>query len=150
MGIGEYWGRFLAETGRNPDETGFSGEMVFEGEGIVGAERLALVLSGRRTASFSAFEAYEVNREQIPVSGEMYIVEDGGGEPRGIIELTDVSVVPLDEVSWDLARRDGEDGSLEEWREKTLGLLEDEGALCGFPVDGRTKVVCEIFRLIYR
>ena len=150
MGIAEYWKKFLSETGRNPDETGFSGEMVFEGEGVVGFQRLSLVLSGKRTASFSAFESYALNREMIPVSGELYIVENLDGEPCAILELTNVSVIPFYEIPWDLARRDGESATLDEWREKMRESLEDEGALCGFDVDEKTRVVCEIFRVIFQ
>lgn len=150
MSIIEYWNKFLSETGRNPEETAYSGEMRFEGDGILAFERLSLVFSGKRTASFSAFEAYSINREPLPVSGEQYIVLDQNGEPCGILELTNVIVLPLGDVSWELAKREGEADSLEEWRERTIPVLEDEGALCGFDVDLNTKVVCEIFRIIYR
>jgi len=152
MTIGEYWEKFLKDSNQNPDEVGFSGEMSFEVEKnpVASAERLALVLGGKKTAMFSAYDSYEINMENLPVSGEMYIVEDSEGEPRAILELVGVSVIPFGDISWELASRDGEDSNLEEWREKTRDLMEDEAAICGFDFTDSSKVVCEIFRIIYR
>ncbi len=150
MSINEYWNKFLSDTNRKPDDAVFSGELTFSGEGIFSSQRLLLTLLGKRTASFSAFDSYAINREPLPVSGEFYILEDSEENPRGIIELESVSVLPFDDVSWEMAKREGEDASLEEWREKTRSVLEDEGAVCGFVVNGGTKVVCEFFRLVYR
>ena len=150
MTIGEYWDKFLAESKQNPDEVGFSGELSFAERGVVGNEQLALVLSGKRTVTFTAFDSYAINREPLPVSGEVFIVEDKDGEPRGIVEVTDGSVIPFGEITWELARREGEDESLEEWREKQRDYMEDEAALCGFEFTDSSKVVCEVFRLIYR
>lgn len=149
MGINEYWENFLKDTNQNPDEVGFSGEIDFE-NGIVGEEQLSLVLLGKRTANFSAFDSYSINREPLPVSGEMYIVENNNGEPKCIIELTDVNVIPFNEISWQLAQRDGENENLEEWKEKQRELMEDEAAICGFEFKEDSKIVCEVFKVIYR
>ena len=150
MSISEYWEKFLRESKQNPDEVGFSGEMVFDGNAVSGTERLSLVLGGKKTAMFSAFDSYGINREPLPVSGELYIVEDAAGEPKCIVEITDVNLVPFSEVSWNLAERDGEDENLAAWREKTRELMEDEAAVCGFEFTDSSKLVCEIFRVIYR
>lgn len=152
MSISEYWEKFLKESNQNPDEVGFAGEISFDVEGnpIASSERLALVLGEKKTAMFSAFESYEINREQLPVSGEMFIVENSSEEPCGIIEVTDVNVVPFNDISWELASRDGENSNLEEWREKMHDLMEDEAAICGFEFNESSKIVCEIFRVIYR
>ena len=152
MTIGEYWEKYLKESNQNADEVGFSGEISFEVEKnpIVGTERLALVLGGKKTVMFSAYDSYGINMENLPVSGEMYIVEDSTNEPRAIIEIVSVNVIPFCDISWELASRDGEDSSFDEWREKTLDLMEDEAALCGFDFKPDSKVVCEIFRVVYR
>lgn len=150
MTIGEFWKRFLSEVKMNEDEAGFAGEIAFDGTGAFGAERLSLALGGRKTAIFSAFDSYEINRENLPVTGELYILEDAQGEPVAVIEIDGVSVVLFSEIPWDLAARDGEDENLEEWREKTRFLMEDEATLCGFEFSPSSKIVCETFRVVFR
>ncbi len=150
MSISEYWEKFLKDTNQNPDEVGFSGELSFDGNSVSGPERLTLVLNDKKTAVFTAFDSYGINREQLPVSGELYIVEDASGKPACIIEVTDVNLIPFGEISWGIASREGEDETLEEWREKTRELMEEEGDICGFEFNDSSKLVCEIFRVIYR
>lgn len=148
--IEAYWEKFLKESGQNKDDVGFSGEMVFESDSFAGNEKLSLVLSGRRTASFSLFESYQINKEPLPVSGELYIVEDSSSNPCCIIEITDVNVVPFGEITWPLARREGEDENLEVWQTRKQEDFEDESAILGVDFTKDTKILCEIFRVVYR
>ncbi len=146
----EFWEKYLTDSKLSREDAAYSGEMLFENSSVTGTEQLDLVLRGQRTASFSAFPAYEINREPVPVAGEVYIVEDGDEEPRCIIELVDVKVVPFGEISWELASKEGEDENLEQWRDKQREYMEEEADLCGFEFNDETPVVCEIFRVIYR
>ncbi len=148
--IEEYWEKFLAESGQNKDEVGFSGELMFENGGNTGDEQLALVLGGEKTAAFSPFPAYAINGEPLPVAGEIYIVEDRNGSPRCIIEITSVNVIPFKDVTWEMAQKEGEDTCLEDWKAKESEFLQDEADLCGFEFNDETKLVFEIFRVIYR
>ena len=148
--ISDYWARFLSESKQNPDEVGFSGELCFEDRGVTGMTQLALVLSGRKTALFQPYESFVINHEPLPLPDEMYIVEDRNDEPKCIIQLTDVNVIPFGEIPWELARRDGEDESLGEWRERQKSLFLEEADICGFDFSDSTKIVCEIFALVYR
>lgn len=150
MSISEYWEQFLNASGKSADEAGFSGELEFEDRGVKGCTQLSLVLSGKKTVSFSSFDAYGINREPIPVSGELYIVKDSEGQPRAIIELTDVNVVPFCDIPWELAQREGEDENIADWREKQREIMEDEAALCGFTFTDSSKIVCELFHVIYQ
>lgn len=146
----QYWEKYLSATQQKKEEAAFSGELIFEDNGFTGQSQLALILGGQKTAVFSAFPAYEINREPVPVVGEVYIVEDGKGIPRCIIEVTDVQVLPFGEVSWEMAQREGEDESMTVWREKQQDYMEEEAELCGFDFTDETKVVFEVFRVIYR
>ncbi len=145
-----YWEKFLEESHQNKDEKAFSGELVFENKGITGAEQVDLVLCGKRTVSFSPLPYYEINREPLPLSGENYIVEDRNENPRCIIELTDVNIIPFGEITWELASREGEDENLEQWREKQREYFQEEADICGFEFNDDTKIVCEIFQVVYR
>ena len=146
----QYWESYLSATGQKKEDAAFSGELVFEDNGFTGLNQLALILGGQKTALFSAFPAYEINREPLPVQGEVYIVEDGNGKPRCIIEVCDVQVLPFGEVSWEMAEREGEDENLEVWREKQREYMGEEADLCGFLFSDETKVVFEHFKVIYR
>lgn len=148
--IQDYWNEYLAKTGQNKDETGFSGELVFEDVSQFGIEKINLILSGQKTVIFSPFDAYAINREPIPVNGELYIVEDRNKNPVCIIEVTDVNVIPFCDISWELARREGEDENLEQWRDKQKEYMEDEADLCGFEFNMGSRVVCQIFNVVYR
>ncbi|WP_294429289.1 ASCH domain-containing protein [uncultured Treponema sp.] len=146
----EFWKQYLKDTNQNEENALYSGELVFEDSGFAGQTQLSLVLSGAKTAVFTPLDEIEINLEQVPVSGEVYVVLDSNDEPRCVIELTDVNVVPFNEIPWDLAQRDGENENLSEWQDKMREYIEDEADLCGFEAREDSKIVCEIFRVIYK
>lgn len=110
-------------------------------------ELLDLVLTGRKTATASAYWDYEQEGRQraaaegaadgpgaadggvdvairtdldvaLPEPGLLSIILDGSDTPRALIRTTHVRVVPFAEVDAEHARREGEgDGSLEHWRD---------------------------------
>ena len=49
-----------------------------------------------------------------------------------------------------MARQEGEDQSLEEWRDKQREYMEEEAALCGFDFTDESLVVFEHFHVIYK
>lgn len=146
----EFWKTYLKTTNQAEGNAVYSGELVFEDTGFTGQTQLSLVLSGAKTATFTPFDSFEINREPLPVRGEVYVVLDSSEEPCAVIEVTDVNVVPLNEIPWDLARRDGENENLADWQDKMREFLEDEADLCGFDAREDSKIVCEIFRVIYK
>ena len=150
MTTAEFWESYLNATKQNAENAVYSGELVFEDSGFTGQTQLSLVLSGEKTATFTPLETIEIHLEPVPVAGEVYVVLDSNDEPRCIIELTDVNVVPFNEIPWDLAQRDGENEKLAEWQDKMREYLEDEADLCGFEAREDSKIVCEIFRVIYK
>lgn len=146
----EFWNSFLTEAGKNPEECSYSGELQFENTGAVGQGQLALLLSGAKSAMFSSFDFYLINRLPLPVAGELYLVKDSGDKPRCIIELTGVQVVPFGQVTWEMARLEGEDEDFASWKDKQRDYLAEEAALSGFEVNDSTKLLFETFRVIYR
>lgn len=150
MTTAEFWKTYLEATNQKEGEAVYSGELCFEDSGFTGQAQLTMVLSGAKTATFTPFDAFEINRESIPVAGEVYVVLDSQEEPCAVLRVNNVSVIPFNEIPWDLAQRDGEDENLDEWREKMRDNLEDEAHACGFEVREDSKIVCEIFSVIYR
>ena len=79
---------------------------------------LALVLSGTKTATAGALWDYEAEGEELPAPGALGIVTDGRGVPHALVVMTQVEIVPFDEVSAKHAYLEGEgDRSLATWRE---------------------------------
>lgn len=147
--LDEFWNKFIKETGRDSEEK-CAGDLFFEAKGIVGEELLSLVAGGKKTAFFSSFASYEIDMEPLPVSGELYIVHDHNNEPRCIIEIDNVSIIPFNEVTWGMAQKEGEDENLEAWRQKKQETLEEEGDIMGFSFSPDIKLVFQVFHVIYR
>lgn len=147
--LDEYWNKFLAQKSLSP-ETRCAGDLTFEAKGFVNDELTTLVVTGRKTAFFSSYATFAIDQEPLPVSGELYIVVDRAGKPACVIELEAVNVLPLNEVTWEMASKEGEDESLEAWREKETEYLEDEGAVLGFEFTPDIKVVYQAFKVIYK
>ena len=146
--LDEYWETFLERTGRDKEER-CSGDLFFEAKGFVGDELVSLVLSGKKTAFFSSYSTYLIDQEPVPVSGELYIVVDRNNNPRCVIEIDNVSVIPFNEITWGMAQKEGEDENLEDWRAKHQEYLEDEGAVVGFDFTPDIKLVFQVFHVVF-
>ena len=48
-----------------------------------------------------------------------------------------------------MAQKEGEDSSLDEWKEKQKENLEDEGSILGFSFSEDLKLVYQTFRVVY-
>ena len=147
--LDEYWQKFITEKNL-PPETKCAGDLFFETKGFVGDELTALVISGQKTAFFSSYATFAIDQEPLPVSGELYIVVDRAQQPVCVIELESVNVLPFNEVTWEMAKKEGEDETLETWREKHQEYLEDEGAVLGFEFSPDIKLVYQSFKMIYK
>ena len=145
----EFWNRFIQNTGRSPEDR-CAGDLNFEAKGFVGDELVTLVLSGKKTAFFTSWATYSIDQEPLPVSGELYLVLDRTNKARCVIETEEVRIVPFNEVTWDMAQKEGEDENLGAWKEKKQEYLEDEGAILGFEFTPDMKLVYQEFKLVYK
>ncbi|MBQ1711339.1 MAG: ASCH domain-containing protein, partial [Treponema sp.] len=87
---------------------------------------------------------------RLPISGELYLVFDRGGNPRCVIEIQSVNIIPFNEVTWSMAQQEGEDQDLQTWRDKKQEYLEEEGHIVGFDFTPDIKLVFQTFKVIYR
>lgn len=117
----------------------------------VGADGLAaLVMSGVKTATASAYPLYEVDAEPIPVVGEYSVILDSKEEAVCIIRTSKVTVLPFSEVGADHAFREGEgDKSLAYWRAVHEAFFTDEMVAAGLVFTEAMPVVCEEFEVVY-
>ncbi|MFN3865646.1 MAG: GNAT family N-acetyltransferase [Demequina sp.] len=110
---------------------------------------LALVLDGIKTGTATSLWDIEGGGEPIPYEGELSIILDGAGEPRALIETTDIRIVPFNEVDAEHASAEGEgDRTLAHWRAVHERYWREHSENPrGFEPD--MPVVCERFRLLY-
>ena len=104
---------------------------------------LALVRSGRKTATCGALRDYLKDGEPIPVAGERWVVTDWAGAPQLLIEITDVTIARFCSVQSDFALAEGENDDLAEWQADHRRFFERNGGW-----SPQMQLVCERFRLI--
>lgn len=93
---------------------------------------LKLVLFGEKTATSSAFAAYEHDNESLPCAGEYSVILDSTGAAKCIIRTTAVYILPFSRVSQVHACKEGEgDKSLESWRRTHQRFFTQELAAIG-------------------
>ena len=147
--IDEYWNKFIADTGRSEDDR-CAGDLHFQTEKFRSDQLISLILADKKTAFFTSWATYSIDQEPLPVSGELYVVLDRSNTPRCVIETQSVEVVPFNEVTWEMARLEGEDEDLGQWKERKQEYLEDEGAILGFDFTPDIKLVFQTFKVVYR
>jgi len=114
-------------------------------------ELAALVVAGTKRATASLPIQFESEGVAPPAAGDVSIVMRGDGTPVGIIETTDVRLVPFGEVDAGFAATEGEgDGSLAYWREAHTDFFGRVVARLGGRLDDASVVLCERFRLLCR
>jgi uncharacterized protein YhfF len=111
----------------------------------------ALIANGTKTATCSAMWEWEFDGEVWEEIGHLTWVLNGRGEPLCIIEITEVSLKPFDQVDAQFAFEEGEgDRSLEYWRSAHQGFFERAMKKIGKPFATDIPLVCERFKLIYK
>jgi uncharacterized protein YhfF len=103
-------------------------------------ELLALVLEGKKTATtWAAVEGLKGVK-----LGKRWIVKDGAGTPRAVIETTEVTKKLFSEVDESIGYAEGEgDRTLEYWRKAHTDYFTRLGQF-----DPDMEVYCERFKLI--
>lgn len=147
-----YWQQFLATLPDNSPirKDKYVAEQLGDSPNLA-HELAALIVSGKKTATCSALWEWQAEGNPITEVGLKTIVLDGAGEPVCIIETTEVTVRPYDEVDAQFAAEEGEgDLSLDYWRAahwrfftRTLSKIGRKPAL-------DMPLVCERFRVIHQ
>ncbi len=105
-------------------------------------ELLALVRSGRKTATCGALRDFGEGKESLPVVGRRDMALDWDGNPALLIETTEVTIRAFRDVPEDFALAEGE-GDFDMWRNAHIAFFRRNG---GF--DPGMELVCERFRLV--
>lgn len=147
--LDEYWNNFLEKTNRDKEEK-CSGDLFFEGKNFINAELNSIVLAGQKTAFFTTLATFTIDGEPLPVSGELYILVDNQNKPLCVLEMESVNIIPFNEVTWDMAQKEGECSTFGEWKEKMQEYIEDECHVLGFDYSEDIKLVFQTFKVIYK
>ena len=115
----------------------------FGDSATMSAELLALVRAGVKTATCGALRDYPEGSADMPAKGRRDIALEWDDHPALVIETVEVSVCRYCDVTEDFALAEGENETLEGWREDHRRYFERNG---GF--DPEMELVCERFRMV--
>jgi uncharacterized protein YhfF len=109
-----------------------------------------LVVRGRKRATAGLLWRSELAGGP-PLPGDRQVIVDAEGTPRAVIEMTDVRVVPFEDVDAAFAAAEGEgDLSLAHWRRVHWDFFVRECERLGREPSVRMPVVCMRFRVVHR
>lgn len=114
------------------------------------AELGDLVRHGVKRASAGLPASWQAEGDPLPRVGDVKIVIDWSGEPIAVIEVTEVRILPFDEVDEAFARDEGEgDQTLAWWRGAHWRYFSRECARLSCQLAKTMPVVCWRFRLLH-
>lgn len=111
---------------------------------------LGLVLEGRKKATASSVWGYEIEGDKLPEEGAMSIITDWSGASRCLIRTTRVRIIPYNEITFDVAKLEGEDDCLESWRKNHEEFFREEGKELGYEFKEDMPVIFEEFEVVER
>ncbi len=151
--VKNFWRTFVASDACPP---GISADEIPEAAGFGDSPALAdelgqLVYDGVKTATCGALWEYEHAGDSLPQVGQLEIVTDGQGRPTCVIEITEVTIKPYNEVPVDFAYAEGEDDrTLAAWRREHWKYFSRVLLPIGHTPAETMPLVCQRFRVIYR
>lgn len=120
-----------------------AGTFTFGDSAEMSAELLALVRQGRKRATCAALRDFEAEPEAMPVVGRCDIAANWDGSPALVIRTVRVETLRFCDVTWDMARLEGEDDDLAGWQAGHGAYFARNG---GF--DPQMMLVFEVFDLV--
>ena len=149
MNVNDFWHDFL--TFANMDSsTKFLECFHFDLTEQWANKLLALVLEGKKRATASSLHFFEKTSGRLPQVGDYSIVTDWDGNPCCVIKTTDVTVLPFNEITFDICKREGEDDTLESWQEGHRHFFTEDGKEVGYEFSETMPVVFEDFEVVFK
>ncbi|WP_090398073.1 ASCH domain-containing protein [Natribacillus halophilus] len=114
------------------------------------ADELAqLVIDGVKTATCSAYILYEIENEPLPTTDDYSIILNSADEPVAIIKTEEVTLTPMNEVTAEFARAEGEgDRSYQYWKDEHEKFFKTALKEFGYEFSEDLLLVCERFSLV--
>jgi uncharacterized protein YhfF len=121
-----------------------------EGEHHLADELAELVVQGIKTATSSVLSYYQEGNHPLEQVGDRCIVLMSTGQPRCIIEMTEIRILPFGEVDEAFAADYGEGvRTLQWWKEHLGAYYARECATRGWTFSAEMPLVCKRFHLIF-
>ena len=108
---------------------------------------LGLVLDGNKRATASSLWGYEEG-EELPKIGDVSVITWWDGTPGCIVRTTNVRIIPYCEMTYDIAKLEGEDADLESWQKKHKAFWLEEGEILGYEFSEEMPIVFEEFEVL--
>lgn len=143
-----FWQEFIKSTGKE-DTLQYLECFHFDLTEEWANKLLALVLSGQKRATASSLLSYEKEGCRIPRVGDFSIVTDWEGVPHCVIETTAVTILPFNEITFDICKREGEDDTLESWQNGHRHFFTEDGRQLGYEFSETMPVIFEDFKVVY-
>lgn len=105
---------------------------------------LRLVLSGKKRAT-----CWAALNEEPPAAGNLTVMTDWEGEAGCVLETVCARKLRFSEVSWELARKEGENECMEAWREEHIRFFRAEGLREDYRFSGEMEIIFEEFRVVW-
>lgn len=113
-------------------------------------ELAALVISGIKVATSSAYPLYEKDGEPLPRVGDYSVILNSKDEAVCVIQTTAVEILPYNQVGEEHALKEGEgDKSLDHWRRVHCEFFAKEMKSIGDVFIEDMPVVCEELRCVF-
>jgi uncharacterized protein YhfF len=147
--IEEFWKQFCEQNPQiNPKEPF---QVWYFGIGREDADELCnLVLEGKKTATTSLPLEYRKKPQDAPILNGYSVVTDFDGNPKCVVQTTELRVLPYSAVDAEFAFDEGEgDQSLDYWREVHWDYFSKRCLAVGEQPSIDMLVNCERFRLLY-
>lgn len=109
---------------------------------------LDLVLKGRKRATSSSLAAFEFGDESMPKEGELSVITDWDGNPCCVVRTKKLHILPYEEITYDLAKLEGEDETLDSWKRSHERFFTREGEMLGYHFSPQMQVVFEEFEVV--
>ena len=107
-------------------------------------ELLALIVSGRKQAT-----CWACLNEEPPEAGCLTVVTDWEGEAGAVIETVRARKMRFSDVTWELARKEGEDETFDSWRREHVRFFTAESAAEGYLFSDDMEIIFEEFRVVW-
>lgn len=109
-----------------------------------------LVNMGKKTATCSLKQGWDIDNEPLPQVGALTVVLDWQENPVCVIKTTDVSICPFNEVSREFAEAEGEgDGTYEWWRQAHIEFFTQYAQSVGAIFNEASPLVLERFKKVF-
>ena len=148
MTANDFWQEFLLSTNKDCS-TEYLDCFHFDLTEEWATKLLDLVLSGKKRATASSLSFYEAKGMRVPQVGDYNIVTDWNGNPRCVIQTTAITIVPFNEMTFDICKREGEDDTLESWQRGHRHFFTEDGKTVGYEFSETMPVVFEDFEVVF-